>query len=627
MNVTYIAVGLIFGIVIAIGIGLELSNDISDTIIYSLFWLLYVITLVTLISIILAIIFYYTMQNKQGPPGIQGSQGDRGDSGPIGKCSPSCRDDICTNAVMTAITTKLTDLNTANAHTNNSIALNNTYIRSKVKQMCESPEFKQIAPFNGPMNLINYLKSVWTDWVTLIWNSGGGISRGIASTYFETIGAESEWDWIENNPFDEIKKYDVYYWGMGPEYRPQILNGCYNTDASGNTTGSTQVNLAIATTDMYDAIIDDTNVGATNRASFWRPKQFTYNSRTYYPLGDVVIGPYLSKATTNKTRHFGGVTITEPSSGPNNETLLVTGDVLGPVDYSLIWTNYNYPGNQFWVWRPIGPSTPNGDYLALGDVITTSSIPPPTGSDAPIRCVPMSMLTLIPGSANPNILWSSMGSTIPGNLLMLGFNPNTPATKPPTNPPYVTAMPSNAYNLFRGVNGMIANIPASDINGNFYSINLSLNNGTATTTTSSYMTGRGYIPPSTSSSTSGTPNAQYSVLTYLNMKNSAILVHQSSQTSLTINVAPASSGVIYTVEINGMCLKNAGDGNVILATCNNTNNTQLFSIVFTGNIQSQCRLKSYIDNKYIILTNGTFSLVNTISNKDTSTDLSLFIMV
>jgi hypothetical protein len=206
----------------------------------------------------------------------------------------------------------------------------------------------------------------------------------------------------------------------------------------------------------------------------------------------------------------------------------------------------------------------------------------------------------------------------------------------PPDPPYITAMPSNAYNLFRGVNGMLANIPISDINGNFYTINLTLQNGQSISTSSSNMAGRGYVDtrttPSTSetSGTSETPdstlNSQYSVLTYLNMRNAAILTHQSSHTSVNINVAPSSSGVIYTVGVNGMCLKNVGGGKVTLATCDSTINEQLFAIEFTGNMPSQCRLKSYVDNMYIILTNTVFSLVNTVSNKDTTQDLSLFIM-
>ena len=37
------------------------------------------------------------------------------------------------------------------------------YIKSKIKQLCGSDEFKQLAPYNGPINLINYLKDKYSD--------------------------------------------------------------------------------------------------------------------------------------------------------------------------------------------------------------------------------------------------------------------------------------------------------------------------------------------------------------------------------------------------------------------------------------------------------------------------------
>ena len=41
------------GIIIAIGVGLQLSNDIDEFIIYLLFWMLYIISIITFINIIL----------------------------------------------------------------------------------------------------------------------------------------------------------------------------------------------------------------------------------------------------------------------------------------------------------------------------------------------------------------------------------------------------------------------------------------------------------------------------------------------------------------------------------------------------------------------------------------------
>ena len=54
--------------------------------------------------------------------------------------------------------------------------------------MCSSEEFKQLAPYNGPINLINYLKDIWKIWIGLLYDAGGML-------YFETIGAEDQFDW------------------------------------------------------------------------------------------------------------------------------------------------------------------------------------------------------------------------------------------------------------------------------------------------------------------------------------------------------------------------------------------------------------------------------------------------
>jgi hypothetical protein len=303
MNVFYIAITVIFGLVVAIGVGLELSKTIEDTVVYLLFWLLYIITIITFIGIITTVNFYLTMRKKEGPPGLQGEQGDRGDQGPVGKCDPGCKDDICNRAILDSVNTKLQSLN------GQPVTLNNVYIKGKIKQMCSSEEFKQLAPYNGPVNLINYLKTIWDNWITAIYNAGGN------AVYFETIGAENEWEWVANNPFDEIKKYDVFYWGMGPEYRPQLIDKCYNTDDNGNITGTAVTDLKTSTTDLYDFITNDDGIGAYDRASFWRPKQFTYNSVTYYPVGDIVIGPDRSDESIKIKRHIGAIKLPNKSSG------------------------------------------------------------------------------------------------------------------------------------------------------------------------------------------------------------------------------------------------------------------------------------------------------------------------
>jgi hypothetical protein len=259
MDTIYIFIIFAIGLIIAIGVGLEISKGIEETIIAILFWFLYIITISTFINVILVGKYYLTMRNKTGPPGSQGQRGDRGDKGEAGKCNADCRDQYCYNKLLGVdgiIPTKLKNLNQGV-----NVDLNNIYIKSKVAQICGSDEFKQLAPYNGPSNLVNYLGSIWEIWIELIYNAGGKL-------YFETIGAEDQFDWVKStivgtndtyvNPFDEIRKYDVFYWGMGLQYRPKLIERCY-ASSDGNTPdpGASGFILRVAKTDLYDKIVDD----------------------------------------------------------------------------------------------------------------------------------------------------------------------------------------------------------------------------------------------------------------------------------------------------------------------------------------------------------------------------------
>ena len=150
MDKIYIFLIFAIGIILAIGVGLEVSKGIEEFVIYVLFWFLYIITIITFINIILVANYYITMRNKIGPPGLPGRQGDQGDKGEAGKCDATCRDSICENALTELLTEELKAKNQGVR-----VNINNIYIKSKIRQMCASEEFKQLAPYNGPINLIN----------------------------------------------------------------------------------------------------------------------------------------------------------------------------------------------------------------------------------------------------------------------------------------------------------------------------------------------------------------------------------------------------------------------------------------------------------------------------------------
>ena len=81
MQSIYIVFIAVIGIIMAMGVGMELSKEIDDFIIYVLFWMLYIITIITFVNIILVGNYYLSMKNKTGPPGKTGKSGTRGSKG------------------------------------------------------------------------------------------------------------------------------------------------------------------------------------------------------------------------------------------------------------------------------------------------------------------------------------------------------------------------------------------------------------------------------------------------------------------------------------------------------------------------------------------------------------------
>lgn len=206
----------IISVIILIFVGVEFSRSLN---IYSeliIFWLLYSITIFTVINIIVSGYFYFILKNKKGPAGVRGDSGDPGIDGEAGLCEIGCRNKICTNKITKAI---IDQINTEAGNPDPPIKLNNIYIKQRVKQICNSKEYNEYSPFRGPNDLIKYLADTWREWVTTIYKAGG-------RQYFESVGAENEWKWVKENPFNEIKKYDVYYWGMAKGYKPQIHTKC-----------------------------------------------------------------------------------------------------------------------------------------------------------------------------------------------------------------------------------------------------------------------------------------------------------------------------------------------------------------------------------------------------------------
>jgi hypothetical protein len=590
------------GIIIAIGLGLEMSSGIDEFVIYILFWMLYIVTIATFINIILVVNYYITMKDKTGPPGLQGPVGDQGDSGQTGLCDPGCRDSICEN--------KIIDMLSANLKKNGlddpKTRFNNIYIKSKVRQMCASDEFKQLSPHNGPKNLQNYLVDIWKIWFDILYEAGG-------MKYFENISAETEFEWMKDNPFQELKQYDVFYWGMGSQYRPQINDKCYSS-SNGLTPNEVDINKVIraSVTTLYESLGKSAS-GSEDSVSFWRASQYTFNGAVYYPVGDLAIGPIDKNNNRNLNRYVGSITIGN-SPGPQRETIIVSGDVVGPIDYDLIWTN-----NKFWIWRPIAPL----DYISLGDIVTFSERIPLTGNRAPIRCVPYNITIRM--NPNGNLLWSSYGSNTPTHATILGFTPNDGSFVDSG----LHTSTLNCYNMFRTVIGLNStNIPESDINGGFYYLDsnkydsgFTIGSERGSVIDEKNKVGKGYLKfPK--------KDSKYSVLSYLNLKNNPVLKHQMTNTQINCQLIENAISNAYlvstgTTENFKNCL-NFNGKKILTSLCDDTIDNQIFNIIFTGNMKNECKLRHNSTQKLVIFKNNVFTLVD--PEEQTNIEYQLFTM-
>jgi hypothetical protein len=213
------------GVILFILGGISLSADIKETTPYLIFWFMYIISLATLGNIFVSIYYYYIMKDKTGPRGPRGPRGDSGDMGKDGQCSSGCRNQICIKGIQDTMVEILNKLEKESGNPNSDFTtedIRNVYLKEKMKSMCESTEYQQLIPYKGAKNLIAYMSNIWGEITERIYNAGG-------IAYFKTIGAENDWDWVDENPWTEFKKYDIYYWGLTKDYRPQIKDKCDNS--------------------------------------------------------------------------------------------------------------------------------------------------------------------------------------------------------------------------------------------------------------------------------------------------------------------------------------------------------------------------------------------------------------
>ena len=126
-------------------------------------------------------------------------------------------------------------------------------------------------------------------------------------------------------------------------------------------------------------VIDGT--GAYYDASWWRPKQTTFNNETYYPVGDVVIRQH--GIVKGGDTQVGDIKWGQrQGNGPDMKTILVAGDVKDPIRQdTLVWHDASY---WFGSYKTVCPD----DYIDMGNIVVSHRLDRNSPSNDKIKCVP-----------------------------------------------------------------------------------------------------------------------------------------------------------------------------------------------------------------------------------------------
>ena len=233
------------------------------------------------------------------------------------------------------------------------------------------------------------------------------------------------------SPFDEIKKYDAWYWGSKPNSVPKIVDKCKYEPVFRDYPNNKKIKIKLSNDyikmwtskgarqiKIVDTLFDRTgnnndnsgsltfipnqdkgayNIDVYRAKELYDPDESDLKFKNYKPVGDVMVNSPLSENEIKTRRDcfptLRGNSYTDKPRDlskpvPKKLTLLVSGDTKPPVSFIQMYKSFREHGfdanNRGYIfWRPIAPT----GYVALGDVIDIS----PNGKKPDVNiiaCVP-----------------------------------------------------------------------------------------------------------------------------------------------------------------------------------------------------------------------------------------------
>ena len=422
--------------------GLHITEGLETLAQQLLTWVIYTVLWGTFINIFTLGYFWSVIRDKTGPYGLRGPEGETGGEGSRGECSITASQAYGMKSINDYIN-ELYKTKTNKDILNEELQkFPNVYLNEKVNKMAGSRQFQVIVANlsndnKGIDSIVNYLKSIWKEWFDLLYNATQN-----PGAWFEDEYGDENYDWVGTDPFDEIKKYDIYYWGITRNFRPLKAEICRTSSTYKNSKFpqqnlSQEPRLKIIESNDYNFIANDSGSGAKYDASWYRPKKRHYEGEVYYPVGDVVVRDTKNAKKNIKTKvgdiewHHSinsNLKWWQQNNGPNIKTILVAGDVKEPIRYNdtLVWYDDD------WWFGSYKMTCPEG-YTDMGNIVRSYRMEH-YGSNINnygLKCVPKECVEPLTAS----------GSGVWENYNRWNFAINTSWRNNPNE--------TNGYNLFR----------------------------------------------------------------------------------------------------------------------------------------------------------------------------------
>ncbi len=289
MVILYYLLFAVIGLV-CLFIGHSLAMNIENIYLYLIFWIVYIITLLTVANTIWNIYVYLMINKKKGPIGEKGAPGPDGDEGDEGDCDANCKINLHINKILEELNKYYNKI--LGKEYNPPRKINNKFIKDTLKRITTSKQFKEIAQTQNVGRIIDYITDIFKKWFDILAKADKSEGNKHFMDYMEIYGETVQWEFItdpENNPFFEIEKYDIYYWGLNKEFYPIRFKNCVDTSKNKNQGDGSVDNtrLQVLETNMYKETYNDKGTGAKKSLSVWLTNPIKIEDNTFYPIGSI----------------------------------------------------------------------------------------------------------------------------------------------------------------------------------------------------------------------------------------------------------------------------------------------------------------------------------------------------